>query len=153
MSSYKDDPKKEEEPDIVIDNAVPASGPSAPPSGPPVPPGHNRFYCEKCRTVSAVFFSLSTIILCCFIVRSSITSLTYYLRNFLSPMICRKALPRGGVLVVPHSIRLPLPNVPAASFCKDEAQQYAWSSLGHGIQAQRSVWSLTTRSHVTVAPS
>jgi len=45
--SYKDDPKKEE-PDIVIDNAVPASGPA----GPPVLPGHHRFYCEKCRTVS-----------------------------------------------------------------------------------------------------
>ena len=44
--NYKDDPKKEE-PDIVIDNAVPATGPA----GPPVLPGHHRFYCEKCRTV------------------------------------------------------------------------------------------------------
>ena len=51
--TYKDDPKKDE-PDIVIEDAVPDNGPPPQPSGPPVPPGHNRFYCEKCRTVSII---------------------------------------------------------------------------------------------------
>lgn len=49
--TVKDDPKKEEEPDIVISDAVPAGGPPQQTGGPPVPAGHNRFYCEKCRTV------------------------------------------------------------------------------------------------------
>lgn len=50
MASYKDDYKKEPEPDILISDAIPADGPPPQPNGPPVPPGHNRFYCEKCRT-------------------------------------------------------------------------------------------------------
>lgn len=51
MSNYhRDDPKKEE-PDIVIDNAVPAQPLLQELYGVPVPPGHSRFYCEKCRTV------------------------------------------------------------------------------------------------------
>jgi hypothetical protein len=46
---YKDD-KLGAEPDITITNAVPA-GPAPTQEGPPVPAGHQRFYCEKCRTV------------------------------------------------------------------------------------------------------
>ena len=46
--TYKDDEKKPgEEAEITITDAVPAEQ-----EGPPVPPGHARFYCEKCRTVS-----------------------------------------------------------------------------------------------------
>lgn len=56
---FKEDPSKPgAEPEITITNAVPA-GASPVHDGPPVPPGHARFYCEKCRTVGwAVFYSL-----------------------------------------------------------------------------------------------
>ena len=56
MASYDDDKKKEAEPDILISDAIPADGPPPQPDGPPVPPGHNRFYCEKCRTVGIQLF-------------------------------------------------------------------------------------------------
>ena len=38
--------KTSEEQEIAVD-AVPA----AEDNGPPIPPGHQRFYCEKCRAV------------------------------------------------------------------------------------------------------
>ena len=46
--TLKDDIKKTEEydPELVVD-ATPAVD-----NGPPIPPGHSRFYCEKCRAVS-----------------------------------------------------------------------------------------------------
>ena len=60
------DEKKQqyEESNIAVVTAVPEPGmitavgvkedgiPAA--AGPPVPPGHARFYCEKCRSVSTV---------------------------------------------------------------------------------------------------
>jgi hypothetical protein len=50
MTLKYDDPNKKEEEDIVISDAIPA-GPDDAHHGPPVLAGHNRFYCEKCRTV------------------------------------------------------------------------------------------------------
>ncbi len=44
----KDDDKKEYDPELVLD-ATPAVD-----NGPPIPPGHRRFYCEKCRVVRSV---------------------------------------------------------------------------------------------------
>lgn len=44
--TVKEDYGKQEEPEIAVD-AVPAQADT----GPPIPPGHNRFYCEKCRAV------------------------------------------------------------------------------------------------------
>ena len=59
MASYvKDDYKKkyEVEPDIIIEDAIPANDFPPPPNGPPVAAGHMRFYCEKCRTVSVAAY-------------------------------------------------------------------------------------------------
>ena len=43
---YDDDKKGEEyDPEFVVE-ATPAAD-----NGPPIPPGHQRFYCEKCRAV------------------------------------------------------------------------------------------------------
>ena len=59
-----DEKKQYEESNIAVVTAVPEPGmitavgvkedgiPAA--AGPPVPPGHARFYCEKCRSVSTV---------------------------------------------------------------------------------------------------
>lgn len=44
----KDDDLKKD-PEITVE-AIPQG--AAQDGGPPVPPGHSRFYCEKCRTVS-----------------------------------------------------------------------------------------------------
>jgi hypothetical protein len=52
MSTPYKDEKPGAEPDITITNAVPAGAAPTQHDGPPVPPGHARFYCEKCRTVS-----------------------------------------------------------------------------------------------------
>jgi hypothetical protein len=41
----KYDDKKDYDPELVVD-ATPAVD-----NGPPIPPGHRRFYCEKCRAV------------------------------------------------------------------------------------------------------
>ena len=51
MSEPYKEGKPGAEPEITITNAVPA-GAAPVQDGPPVPPGHARFYCEKCRTVS-----------------------------------------------------------------------------------------------------
>ena len=45
MYQDKKDDKKDYDPELVVD-ATPAVD-----NGPPIPPGHSRFYCEKCRTV------------------------------------------------------------------------------------------------------
>ena len=62
MSSYKDD-KKDVEAEILVTDAVPANDFQQ--QGPPIPPGHARFYCEKCQTVrtSVLFRSFSTMII------------------------------------------------------------------------------------------
>jgi len=64
MTKTDDAKKFGDEAEITITNAVPASDPAfiaAQPSGygsgaapgePPIPPGHQRFYCSTCRTVS-----------------------------------------------------------------------------------------------------
>jgi hypothetical protein len=44
--TVKEDFGKQFEPEIAVD-AVPAQADT----GPPIPPGHQRFYCEKCRSV------------------------------------------------------------------------------------------------------
>jgi hypothetical protein len=58
-----DDEKKQyEESNIAVVTAVPEPGmitavgvkEDGIPAGPPVPPGHARFYCEKCRSVSSL---------------------------------------------------------------------------------------------------
>ena len=58
------DDEKKQESNIAVVTAVPEPGmitavgvkedgiPAA--AGPPVPPGHARFYCEKCRSVSSL---------------------------------------------------------------------------------------------------
>ena len=38
------------EEEILVTDAQPAKMED---NGPPIPPGHHRFYCEKCHTVSA----------------------------------------------------------------------------------------------------
>ena len=62
MSSYKDD-KKDVEAEILVTDAVPANDFQQ--QGPPIPPGHARFYCEKCQTVrsSVLFRSFSTMVI------------------------------------------------------------------------------------------
>jgi len=50
-----DDKKKDmygEEPEIVVTDAQEIK---AEDNGPPIPPGHSRFYCCQCRTVSPSF--------------------------------------------------------------------------------------------------
>jgi hypothetical protein len=44
-----DPEKKKTEPEFAFGDAVPADLTAS--AGPPIPPGHSRFYCEKCRTV------------------------------------------------------------------------------------------------------
>lgn len=44
-----DPEKKKTEPEFAFVDAVPAEPTAG--AGPPIPPGHSRFYCEKCRTV------------------------------------------------------------------------------------------------------
>ena len=45
IKKYDDKKNGEYDPELVVD-AMPA-----PDNGPPIPPGHRRFYCEKCRAV------------------------------------------------------------------------------------------------------
>ena len=109
---YKKDPMKEEE--ITITDAVPA-GPAPVQDGPPVPPGHARFYCEKCRTVRLLsqlpqnegmkhFYSLLFLTFCFF-------------RIFFSLMICHKMRRHGDALDALLSTQLLLPNAQCALSC------------------------------------
>lgn len=136
MSTPYKDEKPGAEPDITITNAVPAGAAPTQHDGPPVPPGHARFYCEKCRTVSFLIhlaslleegrklhqlqygFSPSLVVSPSVCVYICLVFLSFFLSFTLSPTICQKMPPRGDAPVVRPSIRLPLPNVPAASFCK-----------------------------------
>ena len=109
---YKKDPMKEEE--ITITNAVPA-GPAPGQDGPPVPPGHARFYCEKCRTVCFLrpYFS-STVNSPCLLF------LTLFLapfEHYFSRMICHKMPRPGDALDALPSIQSLLQNAPCALFC------------------------------------
>ena len=45
VKKYDDKKGGEYDPELVVD-ATPAAD-----NGPPIPPGHSRFYCEKCRAV------------------------------------------------------------------------------------------------------
>ena len=79
MGTYDD--KKEAEPDILIADAIPADGPPAQPNGPPIPPGHNRFYCEKCRTVCIKPLPVATNVIGWLLLSQlSLFSLTFYCR-------------------------------------------------------------------------
>jgi hypothetical protein len=136
-SYYKDDPKKDYEPEIVIDNAIPAN--DAPvPNGPPVLPGHHRFYCEKCRTVSAPKCGD------CGKLRVSLFFLMCLFR--CSPMICHKMPHRGGALDARPSTRLRRQNVLVASSCND-GKVNALEGTESFFVAECLVWTPTEKSH------
>jgi hypothetical protein len=98
-------------------------------TGPPIPPGHQRFYCEKCRAVRkrsrTSFASLTTRWM-------NFVNLTdHFFRSVLfthnnnhpknlqidSPMICHKMPPLGDVPTVPPSTRSHPKNVLGVPSC------------------------------------
>lgn len=112
--------KKVYEPDIVIENAVPAQPDN-------IPAGHSRFYCEKCRTVRSP--TLLYVILCICVCQWKLVVVTWpmdcnTLIRFLfcllfvsnSHMTCHNMPLHGDVPIVLPLIPLLLRNAHVVSF-------------------------------------
>jgi hypothetical protein len=114
---YKDD-----EGDIVVD-AYEAPGNNGTNTGPPIPPGHSRFYCEKCRTVRTIihgmFLSMSSAIYIytIYLANVVIILLSFLCMDIYSLMISLDLQLLGDVLVVKHSTVQHLVNVDGVPFC------------------------------------